>query len=126
MAEHARPANRVEGDDTMHNHRSTDTFVGGTIKREVPIWSLITMIGFVAAQALGMYVEQREQRSALSSVASTQADINRQLTELAKELGNKNLKDIEHDLKIDDLRRRVTLLEDVRSDGPARNGGHKP
>lgn len=97
------------GGETVQPHRQNDPPVH--IDRKIPLWGLLTALAIVAVQAVLMYIEQREQGVALRSIISTQSDTNKQLTEVAKELGNKNLKDVEHDLKLADLERRTAAIE---------------
>lgn len=90
-------------------HRQSDPPIH--IDRKIPLWGLLGVLGIISLQAVLMYIEQREQGSTLRGIILNQTETNKQLTELAKELGNKNLKDVEHDLKLADLERRTAAVE---------------
>lgn len=86
------------------------------------MWSIWTLLGVVGMQAVGMYFELREQRKdqsnssivfneKLEGIRKSQESTNTQIIELAKQMGGKDLKDTEHDLKLQDLERRISSLE---------------
>jgi predicted RND superfamily exporter protein len=98
----------------MQHHRADDV-TPVKITREIPLWGLVSAIGLFAAQAVALYYGQ----IALTKTQTEQTESIKQLTAEVKSLSNSiqanNVKDVEHDLKLNDLERRVSKNEQVIS-----------
>lgn len=85
------------------------------ITREIPLPWLIGIIAAGFLQAALMYFKQESQGEAIAKLTNTQTDEIKKLTaevrQLSVDIGAKNLKDVEHDLKIADHERRILTLE---------------
>lgn len=95
-------------------HRATDPTGPFKVTREIPLWGIVCFLGLGIGQAVMMWADQREQRQSLEAIRSIATEQTQQLRTLAVEVGAKNLKDVEHDLKIADHERRVSVLEGAR------------
>ena len=84
-------------------HRHTDEpFV--RVTREVPFPWLVGIVAMGVANAAVMYYKQNEQDKKMT-------DILTELRQMAASVAQSSLKDVEHDLKIADLQRRILILE---------------
>ena len=87
-------------------HRHTDEpFV--RVTREVPFPWLVGLVGMGIANAAVMYYKQSEQDKKMT-------DILTELRQITATVNQNNLKDVEHDLKIADIQRRLLVLETKR------------
>ena len=99
----------------MAHHRSDDPPGPFKVTREIPTpW----LIGIVAAgffQAVMLYAKQESQAGAIEKMGISQTDeirkLSLQVQQLSADIGSKNLKDVEHDLKIADHERRILAVE---------------
>lgn len=74
------------------------------IDRVIPLHWVLGLIGAIALQAVLLWQGQQAQAKAIGDMAS-------QVTTLATKVEAKNLKDIEHDLRLDEHARRINALE---------------
>lgn len=95
------------------NTRSTD---GAPIKisREIPMWAVLVTVVTWIFSAGGLYAGIREQTKAVSDLANT-------VRALATQVAAKDVKDAEHDTRLNildremnDVRARLTRVEDRR------------
>lgn len=93
----------------MQHRRSEDPPV--KITREIPLPWLITCIAVIAGQALLMWTGQREQAAAIAQLGAQMSEQTKQINALSEKVGVGNLKDLEHDLKLNDFSRRIGDLE---------------
>lgn len=104
--------NQESGDMTPHT-RANDPPM--KITREIPLPWLIGIVAAGFLQATLMYFKQEAQGEAITKLTTTQTLAIEKLTaevrQLSTDIGAKNLKDVEHDLKIADHERRVLTLE---------------
>ena len=94
----------------MIHHRAGDP-PAVKVTREIPLYWLITIVVAGIFQAGVQYT----QNSKLQDLVVTQVEkidrLDIKLQQLAVEVGQKNLKDVEHDLKIADHERRISVVE---------------
>jgi hypothetical protein len=92
--------------ESSMNHRHDD---GPMVRvtREVPLPWLVGLVAVGIANAAVMYYKQSEQDKKIS-------DILVEVRSMTAAVNQGNLKDVEHDLKIADLQRRVVVLETKR------------
>jgi len=99
----------------MPIRETDDPIIGARLKREVPLWGVLCLLGFVAVQAVGTWGQVSEQGKTLSRMETAQStwqtQIAQQLAEINRSLNTSNLKDLEHDFKIKALEDRVTKIE---------------
>ncbi len=95
----------------MPNTRASDPSTGLHIVREIPLWAIICFLvggiftaGGVWWQWLDGVKRQDKTDDALQQIA-------RQLSDVNSKLQATNLKDLEHDFKIDGLDKRVSKME---------------
>jgi hypothetical protein len=81
------------------------------IVREIPLWGLILAAVSLIGQAVLMWVGQEKQAEAIVRMSLQLGEQSRQINELSVQIGSKNLKDVEHDLKLADVERRLNLME---------------
>lgn len=85
------------------------------VVREVPAWSvfllLASILTFGAGQALALWVGQREQQRTLTELTSRVIELTTEVSRLTEKINGKDMADIRHDLRLDDLGRRITVLE---------------
>jgi predicted transcriptional regulator len=74
------------------------------VTREVPFPWLVGLVAVGIANAAVMYYKQSEQDKKLSDLLS-------EIRQLSASVSQGNLKDVEHDLKIADIQRRLIALE---------------
>jgi len=78
------------------------------VVRQIPLWGVITMVVTAATFAIATSINQfYGQQRLIEQVA----ELTTQIKSLTIEVNGKNLKDIEHDIKIADIVRRVSILE---------------
>lgn len=92
---------------------------GVTIDRKLPLWGLLTAAGGLLAAAALVWDSQNLQAVEIRHLAEQtkqQADTMRGLTEqiraMADQLGKKDAIDVKQDLRIDELERRVLVVEE--------------
>lgn len=90
----------------MTHTRSDDPPI--KITREIPMPWLIGIIGAGFLQAVLVYYKQDAQAEAIVKLTA-------EVRQLSTDIGSKNLKDVEHDLKIADHERRILSLESKTS-----------
>lgn len=93
--------------------RETDPPSGLRVTREVPAWGLITLVIGVGVQAIVLWAQVQSLGEKLTAVATAQQQTTAQLAEINRSLNTTNLKDLEHDLKIQSLTNRVSALENL-------------
>lgn len=80
------------------------------VTREIPLPWLIGIVGAGFLQATLVYYKQDDQTKQISALSA-------EVRQLSVDIGTKNLKDVEHDLKIADHERRILSLEAARAIG---------
>ncbi len=99
----------------MRIREGDDPAIGARLKREVPLWGVLGLVGFVALQAVTGWAQLQRQGETLARMEAAQqnwqAQIAQQLAEINRSLNATNLKDLEHDFKIKALDDRVTRIE---------------
>jgi len=85
------------------------------VVREVPVWGVVVLLvgGFVfaAGQAIALYVGQREQQKSLIDLTSRVIELTVEVAKVTEKLNTKDVADVRHDLRLDDLSRRLANLE---------------
>lgn len=81
------------------------------ITREIPLPWLIGGVLAIVGQAVLMWAGQRDQAQAIAQLSTQMAEQTKQINALAEKVGVGNLKDLEHDLKLNDLGRRMSEAE---------------
>jgi hypothetical protein len=105
--------------DTV-THRAEDSSV--TIRREIPLWGLLSLIGVFLAQALAVVIALRDQSSELKTAQQVQAaqmaNMVQQITALSDQVGKGSLQwattsiaQVKNEMAIEDLRRRTAEIE---------------
>jgi hypothetical protein len=82
---------------------------GLRVSRDIPLPWLIGIVFALIVQAAMMYYQ-------LNAVVDAQAKTTMEIEKLRATLGSKDLKDLEHDIKIADLQSRLSAIE-VRLQG---------
>lgn len=95
--------------NTVRRHDSREIV---HIDRKIPLWGVLGGLAVVTVQALAMYITQREQGTLLQQTVKQSSELGVQIEELRKELGQRNLKDVERDIRLNDQERRIRVLED--------------
>lgn len=100
-------------DHAMHA-RSTDADHSLSITRTIPLSWLISVGIAVVVQAALIWQGQEKQSDAILRMTAQLVEQTKQIQSLSVEIGAKNLKDVEHDLKLADHDRRISTLEGGR------------
>jgi hypothetical protein len=74
------------------------------VNREIPLWGLICVIAVIAGQAVTLWFGQQRQAEVLNEMSA-------QVRQMSLDLGARNLKDVEHDLRLADHERRLLASE---------------
>lgn len=93
------PHHRTEDKNPLH------------ITREIPLPWLIGCALAICAQAILMWAGQREQASSLVALSVQVSEQTKQINTLVERVSSSVVKDVEHDLLIRDLSRRMSELE---------------
>lgn len=81
------------------------------ITREIPLPWLLSAVAAALIQAILIWSGQEKQADATGRLTTQVLEQTKQIQSLTVEIGAKNLKDVEHDLKITDHDRRIGALE---------------
>ena len=93
------------------------------IRREIPLWNVLAAAGgaavFFITFGFMLLQELRESRTQIAAMSASIIQLTAKIENVSSELSGKNLKDLEHDLRLNDAVRRIGELEDKhRGDGP--------
>ncbi|WP_046111827.1 hypothetical protein [Aquincola tertiaricarbonis] len=104
----------------MPSYRETDRMplegdrrAGITIDRKIPLWGILTLVGAILAQGGIVWSGQREQAVEVRHQSDQISKLALQVERLGAQLATKDSKDIEQDLRLNELSRRVLTLETV-------------
>jgi hypothetical protein len=107
---------QVEGTGVQEERRQPQQI---KIVREIPLWGIITLVITVVVFSATTFLNQYYGQQKLFDIVSFQtikiAEVSEQIRSLTSDLATKNLKDLEHDLLLADIRRRLTDLEAQRN-----------
>ena len=81
------------------------------IGQELPLPWLLGIIAIIAVQAVAVYYQVARQGELV-------ADLIKQVSQLSSDIGAKNLKDVEHDLRLADHDRRLLTQESLTRKPP--------
>ena len=98
-------------------HRSTDP-EGITIDRKIPLWGVVCMAGALVGQAVLMWNGQNMQAAEMRHQSEQIQDLAQQVKAMATQLATKDGTDIGQNLRIDELSRRVVILETAKAGKP--------
>jgi len=82
------------------------------IDRKIPLWGILGVLAMIAGQAVLMYITQREQGIALQQMVVQGSGLTNEVKGLRQDMTERSLKDVERDLRTNDLERRVRVLEE--------------
>ena len=98
----------------MQHTRESDHIPQFKISREIPPLGILSIVGALLVQGVLMWSGQRDNSKASEQLTITVNAQSLQIQRLTEQIGNTNIKDVEHDLKISDLLRRVVIVEEGR------------
>lgn len=101
----------------MATHRATDN-EGVTIDRKIPLWGVLCMAGALIGQAILMWNGQNMQAQEMRHQSEQIRDLAEQVKAMATQLATKDGTDIGQNLRIDELSRRVVILESAKAEKP--------
>lgn len=87
---------------------------GGTtvkITREIPLWGIISVLGAFAAQAVGLYYNNVGMAKSLEQQGLQLGAMAADMRGLNAEINRNNVRNAEVGFMVDDLKRRITMLE---------------
>lgn len=90
-----------------------DRRAGITIDRKIPLWGILSLVAAIVAQGGIVWSGQREQAVEVRHQSEQIKGLAIQVERLGAQLATKDGKDIEQDLRINELSRRVLTLETV-------------
>lgn len=91
--------------------RASDQTETVHIDRKIPLWGVLGVMAMIAGQAIMLYITQREQGTSLAQLVTQNIELAAQVKELRGEISQRNLKDVERDLRMSDFERRIRNLE---------------
>lgn len=89
----------------------TDKPEGLRVKYEVPLTWLLGVLGIILAQAATLYFGQQRQGDAILALSASNRDLVEQIKVLSSQVASKDLKDLQHDMEITALTRRMDKIE---------------
>lgn len=101
----------------MTIHRATDT-EGVTIDRKIPLWGVVCMACALVGQAILMWNGQNMQAQEMRHQSEQIQDLAQQVKAMATQLATKDGTDIGQNLRIDELSRRMVILESEKAAKP--------
>lgn len=100
-------------------NRQTDTAPGelgghGTVKitREIPLWGIVSVLGAFAAQAIGLYYSNQSLAKAFEQQSVQLTVVANDVRAINAEINKGNLRSVEVSMNLDDIKRRLQMLED--------------
>lgn len=91
-------------------HRANDP-EGITIDRKIPLWGVVCMAGALVGQAVLMWNGQNMQAQEMRHQSEQITELATQVKAMATQLATKDGTDIEQNLRIGELSRRLVILE---------------
>lgn len=101
----------------MTAHRASDN-EGVTIDRKIPLWGVLCMAGALVGQAILMWNGQNMQAQEMRHQSEQIKDLADQVKAMATQLATKDGTDIGQNLRLDELSRRVIVLESAKAGKP--------
>jgi hypothetical protein len=98
-------------------HRAGDP-EGITIDRKIPLWGVACMGAALVGQAILMWNGQNMQAQEMRHQSEQIQDLAQQVKAMASQLATKDGTDIGQNLRIDELNRRVVILETAKVGKP--------
>ncbi len=96
------------------DHGGLDAGRGITIDRKIPLWGILSTVAAIVAQAALVWSGQREQAVEMRHQAEQIKELAIQVKGLSAQLATKDGKDIEQDLRLNELSRRVLTIETTK------------
>lgn len=90
---------RQEDDDAIH------------IDRKIPLWGILSVAGAILGQAALVWSGQREQAIEMRHQAEKIQELTVEVKALAAQLSNKDAKDMDQDIRLGDIQRRLLAIE---------------
>lgn len=90
---------------------------GVRIERTIPLWGIIMLIVTILGQGILVWNGQEKQTIQMANQAEKIKEMSLQLTSIAERQATKDMKDVEQDLRITDISRRLILVETPHARG---------
>lgn len=90
---------------------------GVRIERTIPLWGIIGLVLTIAGQGILVWNGQEKQAVQMANQSEKIKEMSLQLNAIAERQSTKDMKDVEQDLRITDLSRRLIVLETPHSRG---------
>lgn len=85
------------------------------VVREIPLWGIVTLVTtgvmFGAGTFINQYYGQKELFSLVSMQTAKISELTDKLSRITTNIQTKDLKDLEHDIRLGDLNRRMANME---------------
>lgn len=81
------------------------------IDRKIPLWGVFGVIGAFVVQGALVWSAQQTQAVEMRYQSNQIADLAAQIKAMAEQMATKNGKDIEQDLRLNEMSRRLIILE---------------
>ncbi len=102
--------------------RSSDTGPGaldshGSVKitREIPLWGILSVLGALAAQAVGLYYSNQSLAKAVEQQSMQLTAVAGDVRAINAEINRGNIRSVEFTMNMEDVKRRLQALEDRSS-----------
>ena len=108
----------MDAEEAKNFYAKVDHRVGDNeirIVREIPLWGVVSLVitGIIvgASTFINQYYGQKELFILVQAQTVKISEMTDQLTKITVSLQGKDLKDLEHDLRLGDIGRRITTIE---------------
>lgn len=81
------------------------------IVREVPLWGIVIMLFSIVAQAVSLFYAQQSQGESIQRMTVRIVELTSEIRQLSVSANVKDIKDAEHDFKLQDHERRLANVE---------------
>jgi hypothetical protein len=104
--------------ESDHMRRSTDDAHSGPSLRQIPVTWLVSLCIGLVGHAATMWLAVEKNIDATVRTSSAVNELVKETRELRVEIGRTNIKDLEHDYKLENLKSRLDELDGRRATAP--------
>jgi len=95
----------------MTHNRSTDTDIAVTVKREIPMWGILTLLGAIGSGALSLYVSNQRLVEKVSDQTISLEKLSAKVNVIADESVSRKAAADLLNYRLDNVERRLSTTE---------------